>query len=131
MATHVTKTFLRTEETIHHYMEVAEERKLKGEHVNPFLDWQKILVKEFDHWVIVENEFPYDAVTSTSHMIATKREVGFDWALLTAEEKEEYESIKKNYLPEHYDAIWENLPKGATIAHHFHLHLVVLKRVIE
>lgn len=124
----VTRTFLRTPETMERYMKTAEERKLSGVKVDHFLKWQESLVKEFNHWVIVTNEFPYDAVASTSHMLATKREVGFDWDLLTKEERDEYELIKKTYLAEHYDAIWENLPRGSTVAHHFHVHLIVLKR---
>ncbi|MCX6755866.1 MAG: hypothetical protein NTX85_00805 [Candidatus Nomurabacteria bacterium] len=124
----VTRTFLRTDETMEKYMRISSERKELGHKVDHFLRWQENLVKEFDNWVIVTNEFPYDAVASTSHMIATKREVGFDWALLSTEEREEYELIKKTYLAEHYDAIWENLPRGSTVAHHFHVHLIVLKR---
>lgn len=124
----VTRTFLRTQETMEIYMKTAEERKLSGVKVDHFLRWHENLVKEFNHWVIVTNEFPYDAVAQVSHMIATKREVGFDWDLLTNEERDEYELIKKTYLAEHYDAIWENLPRGSTVAHHFHLHLIVLKR---
>lgn len=124
----VTRTFLRTQETMEIYMKTAEERKLSGVKVDHFLRWNENLVKEFENWVIVTNEFPYDAVASTSHMLATKREVGFDWDLLTKEEREEYELIKKTYLAEHYDAIWENLPRGSTVSHHFHVHLIVLKR---
>ncbi len=127
----VTRTFLRTQETMERYMKVSEERKSSGQKVDHFLNWKDHCIKEFNNWVIVENEFPYDAVASVSHMIATKREVGFDWDLLTTEEREEYELIKKTYLSEHYDAIWENLPRGSTVAHHFHLHLIVLKREIE
>jgi hypothetical protein len=131
MATHVTKTFLRTEETMERYMKVAEERKLKGEIVNPFLNWRDHVVKEFNHWVIVTNEFPYDRVAEVSHMIATKREIAFDWHLLNEEEKFEFETIKSTYLAEHYDALWENLPKGSTVSHHFHLHVIVLRRVVN
>lgn len=78
----------------------------------------------------MENKYPYDAVATTSHILATKREVSFDWSLLNSEEKNEFEEIKKNYLVNHYDVIWENLPKGQTIPGHFHLNLLVLKRVL-
>lgn len=128
MSKKVTRTFLRTEEEMVRYMKIFEERKKLGQKPSHFTNWQDELIKEFNLWVIIINQFPYDAVASVSHMIITKREVGFDWDLLTKEEREEYELIKKTYLAEHYDAIWENLPKGATVAHHFHLHLIVLKR---
>jgi hypothetical protein len=78
--------------------------------------------------VIIENEFPYDAIATTSHMISTKREVRLDWNLLNDDEIKEFEDIKENYLHDNYDVLWENLPKGQSIPGHFHLHLLVLKR---
>ncbi|MFA7192112.1 MAG: hypothetical protein WC089_02320 [Candidatus Paceibacterota bacterium] len=128
MSKKVTRTFLRTEEGMIRYMQIFEERKKLGQKPSHFTNWQDGLIKEFNLWVIIINQFPYDAVASVSHMIITKREVGFDWTLLTTEELDEYELIKKTYLAEHYDAIWENLPRGSTVSHHFHLHLIVLKR---
>lgn len=95
---------------------------------NPFENWQDCLVKEFEHWVIIENEFPYDAVATTSHMISTKRMVTFDWKLLNAEEIVELQKIKEGYIKDNYDVLWENLPRGSTFPAHFHLHLMVLKR---
>lgn len=128
--TNITRTFLRTEGMMTKYMEVMKEREAKGIKYNPFTSNSEIVVKEFRYWNIIENEFPYDAVATTTHMIATKREVPFDWSLLNEEEKIEFEKIKKEYIAEHYDAIWENLPKGQTISKHFHLNLLVLKREV-
>lgn len=126
----ITRTFLRTDETMNNYIQEMAKRHETGVDINPFTSWQKFLVKEFKNWVIVQNEFPYDRVADVNHMICTKRQVPFEWDLLTDEEKFEYEEIKNTYLKENYDAIWENLPKGQTKPTHFHLHLVVLKREI-
>lgn len=124
----VTRTFVRTDAGMSEYMRISEERKEKGIIVNPFLKWKEMLVKEFTHWAIMENEFPYDAIATTSHMLTTKRVAPFNWNSLTAEEKEEFEIIKNGYAKENYDVLWENLPRGITIPIHFHLHLLVLKR---
>ena len=124
----ITRTFLRSDEMMTKYMEVMKKREEKGIKYNPFTSNQEILVKEFNYWNIIENEFPYDAIATVSHMIATKREVPFDWRLLTSEEEKEIEFLKETYLNENYDVVWENLPKGQTIPKHFHLHLLVLKR---
>lgn len=124
----ITRTFLRSDEMMTKYMEVIKEREEKDIKYNPFTSNHETLVKEFNHWNIIENEFPYDAIATVSHMIATKREVPFDWRLLTLEEEKEIEYLKETYLNEHYDVVWENLPKGQTIPKHFHLHLLVLKR---
>ncbi len=128
MQAKVTRTFLRTEATMNEYMRVVEERKQKGIIVNPFLNWQNDLVKEFNNWVIIKNDFPYDSIATVSHMIATKRVVEFDWNLLNEEELAEFKEIKNTYIKENYDALWENLPRGGTIFGHFHLHLIILKR---
>lgn len=128
MSKNITRTFLRTEEGMDRYMEVMKDRnekKIKSDH---FVNYEHLLIKEFKHWVIIENEFPYDAVATTSHLISTKREIALDWNLLNKEEWEEFKSIKEEYLKNNYDAIWENFPSGQTIPGHFHLHLVVLKR---
>lgn len=124
----ITKTFVRSAETMAKYMARDEARRNGEEFKSPFINWQDNLIKEFDHWVIIPNGFPYDAIASTSHMISTKREVAFDWNLLNEQEKAELEHLKETYLKEHYDVLWENLPRGATALHHFHLHLLVLKR---
>ncbi len=124
----VTRTYLRSDEMMTEYMRISEERRLNNEIVNPFEDWKNNLVKEFNNWVIIKNEFPYDAVAKISHMISTKRNVPFDWSLLNEEELKEFAEIKNTYIKENYDALWENLPRGITIPIHFHLHLIVLKR---
>lgn len=124
----ITRTFLRSDETMTRYMKTMKEREEKGVKFNQFLSNEKKVIKEFEYWIIIDNEFPYDAVATTSHMIATKREVAFDWKLLTIEEDKELEKLQREYLNEHYDVIWENLPKGQTAPGHFHLHLLILKR---
>ncbi len=127
----ITRAFLRSNETMTRYIETMTQRQELGIKANHFLNWKDNLIKEFNHWVIITNEFPYDAVATTSHMIATKREVVFDWKLLNKEEQAEFTEIRDTYLKQEYDAIWENLPKQQTIPGHFHLHLVVLKRETE
>lgn len=124
----ITRTFLRSDEMMTKYMSDMRELEEKGTRASPFLDWKSRLIKEFESWVIIENKYPYDAIAITSHLICTKREVAFKWELLTEEERDELERIKKDYLGLHYNVIWENLPKGQTVPGHFHLNLLVLKR---
>lgn len=124
----ITKTFVRSEKTMQEYVDKINKQKETGEKIDVFKNWQKNLVKEFNNWVIIKNEFPYDAIADVSHMISTKRNVAFDWELLNEEEKEEFKIIRNNYIKENYDVLWENLPKTATFPEHFHLHLILLKR---
>lgn len=124
----VTRTFVRTEKGMSEYIRISQERKSKGEEVNIFSNWKDSLIKEFKHWVIINNEFPYDAIATTSHMISTKRVVPFDWNLLNEEEIKEFNELKNTYIKENYEVLWENLPKGQTQPGHFHLHLLIQKR---
>ncbi len=100
----------------------------KGASKNPLQHLIEKPIKEFKYWLIIENEFPYDAIAELHHMLVPKRSVAFDWDLLSREELEEYNFIRKEYLPELYELIWENLPKNRTIPEHFHVHLLRLKR---
>ncbi len=124
----ITKSFVRTEETMNKYIQKIIERRDLSIPINPFLDYKSEMIKEFKHWVIIQNEFPYDVIATTHHMIATKRPIAFDWQLLTKEEEREMDFLKETYLNDNYDVVWENLPRGQTVPVHFHLHLLVLKR---
>ncbi len=95
---------------------------------NPFADNEKNAIIKFKHWLLIENEFPYDAIATQNHLLFTRRVIPFKWEALSKEERKELESLKSGYLAEHYDAVWENLPKGQTVPGHFHLQVLTLKR---
>lgn len=121
----ITRTFVRTQEMMNKYMEYSQS---KNQNEKPFENINNTTIATFNNWIIIENRFPYDAIASTSHMLITKREVPFDWKLLTKEELDELTYLKETYINEHYDILWENLSKGRTIPGWFHLHILVLKR---
>lgn len=131
-AKNISATFLRSKETMKKYIKAFEERKKPGKSHNPFRhaieNPKGQIIKKFNHWFIMINDFPYDAVAETNHMIVTKREVSFDWKLLNIEEKEEFQELRDTYLKENYDVIYENLPSGQTQPGWFHLNLLKLKR---
>jgi hypothetical protein len=120
----ITKTFLRTDKTMQEYIDFMK-NEIKDS--KDFSNEEKV-IKEFDNWIIIENRFPYDAVSSVSHMLITKRKVPFDWSLLNKEELNELSILRDSYINKNYDVLWENLPNGQTIKGRFHLHLLVLKR---
>ncbi len=131
-AKEITATFLRSKETMRKYIKAFEKRKEPGKSHNPFLhainNPQDQIIKEFDHWFIMVNNFPYDAVAEINHMIVTKRHITFDWKLLNNQEKLEFQILRDTYLKENYDVIYENLPSGQTQPGWFHLNLLKLKR---
>lgn len=131
-AKEITATYLRSSETMEKYIKEFNERKKPGKSHDPFLhalnNPQGQVIKMFEHWFIMINDFPYDNIAETNHMIVTKRHVAFDWKLLTESEKQEFQFLRDTYLKKNYDVIYENLPSGQTQPGRFHLHLLKLKR---
>ena len=128
MTKKITKTFLRSEETMRKYFEFSQKVKEGKEKSDFDTDLEKIAIKKFKYWMIIENKFPYDVIADISHMLLPIRKVAFNWDLLSREERDELEELKKTYIQENYDVIYENTVRGMTIPKWFHLHLLVLKR---
>ena len=83
-----------------------------------------LTIKEFTHWRIVANQFPYDAIAAVHHMAVPKRHASEE--SLTDEEWAELDVIKHDYVAEQYEIALETMPKKKSIPGHFHLHLLVL-----
>jgi len=124
----VKRTPIRTEKTMTAYLHYLEARAKEKHPKNPFASIEDEALITFKHWLIIPNRFPYDAIAVTSHLLFTRRRVAFDWDLLNEDELQELHELKKGYIREHYDLIWENMPKAQSVPGHFHLHLLVLKR---
>ena len=121
---------LRTKETNDKYREFGEKIK-KGEIKSDFDNIEKLkerTVKEFKYWFIIENRFPYDAISNIHHILLPKRKVKFDWNLLNQEELNELKEIREKYLSNHYDALYESLGSKRSYDEWFHLQLLILKR---
>ena len=114
----VTCNGLRTEETTKRYIEFLESNTKK----NCIFCDRELFVKEFEHWVILENRFPYDKIAQTHHMLAPKRHIAFE-ADLTLEERDEMIHIKQNELAS-YGFVLESVPRCSSIPDHFHTHLL-------
>ncbi len=125
--TNIDITYLRSTETMIKYI-LFNQKIQNGELKLSFDEQFKKPIKEFNHWIIIKNKFPYDAIAEKNHLLFTKRKVEFDWEKLNEEEKLEYRKIRNGYLSQNYDAIQENLPSGQTVPGHFHLQLLTFKR---
>ena len=84
-------------------------------------------IKDFEHWRIVENLFPYDKIAKIHNMIILKRHARFEE--LNESEKIEFESLKAGYINDEYEFIIEPTLKKKTIPLHMHLHLIVPKEL--
>lgn len=82
-------------------------------------------LQSFNHWKIISNNFPYDKIAKTHHMIVPLRHVQENE--LNEEELAELLEIKSGLLNENYEYILEATRRQKSIPGHFHLHLIVLK----
>ena len=82
-------------------------------------------IREYEHWRIMPNRFPYDRYYERSDMLVLKRHARE--SELTDAERTELCSLKEGALGEQYDQLLENLPHKQSIPHHCHLHLVTIR----
>jgi len=117
---------LRSPEMLNAYL--AEQAKKPGfrNHKNYLEDEERIL-RHFEHWMIIDNLYPYDIIAKEHHLLVPKR-VFSRMSECTRDEWNEYKHIINLFEEEgHYSAIMENFTKGRSILGHLHLHLIVFK----
>jgi len=84
----------------------------------------EIILREFDHWVIIKNRFPYDKMARTNDMLVSKQPLSSRHDG-TREEQSEYETIMRLLAEEDfYDAYMENFPKIKSVKRYVHVHLI-------
>lgn len=79
-------------------------------------------IKEWQHWRLIANRFPYDIAYKQHDMLLPIREVGA-WHNLTADEQAEFWLIIDSYVEPQYDLWFVNTNKRRSILTHFHVHL--------
>lgn len=82
-------------------------------------------IKQWKHWILIENSFPYDMAFSMHHLLMPIREVAEPD--LSKQEKQELESILDE-LSGDYDSRLINYPAKQSVRHHFHIHMLVYKK---
>lgn len=83
--------------------------------------------KDFKHWKLVKNQFPYDKVASKHYLLTIKRHVGKEKDF-SQKEKDELIAIKNGYLAKtDFMFVMENLPKRQSAKDHYHLHVIKWK----
>lgn len=92
---------------------------------DPFFDWRERLVREYEHWAIIQNIFPYDLIAEVAHLLIPKRIFAHYEEMTDTEEKELFR-IKQEVTPQ-YDSILENFAHNRSVPSHFHFHLLKIK----
>lgn len=121
----------RSDEIEAKYKSFKDQKIKEGADLTVFNMDDEIVVREFDNWIIIENRFPYDRMTSVNHMLIPRRNFG-DFNEASEIEKEEHLNIKKLLAEEaYYDALVENFPKSKSVTQHVHVHLIRWKYTTE
>lgn len=114
----------RTPETERKYQAFKRERIGKNKRSDELDLAEESVLREFEHWLIIENRFPYDAMTSVNHMLVPKRAFA-DYYEASEDERAEYHDIIRTLAAEdYYDALVENFPRSRSLTRHNHVHLV-------
>jgi len=120
---HWRRLLLRTEKTATAY-ENAQEEQVAGSTCRLCADPE--VIREYEHWRLMPNRFPYDRLFSKSDMLVLRRHS--DEYGIREDERAELLELKTSVLVDEYDAFLEQLPKQRSIPHHFHVHLVQYRR---
>ncbi|HSX00048.1 MAG TPA: hypothetical protein VLH38_03360 [Patescibacteria group bacterium] len=81
-------------------------------------------IKQWNHWRLVVNEYPYDIAFGVHDLLVVKRAgVAERWELNDAE-KAELEQILRDFVYPVYSLTFENSPSKRSAPHQYHLHVV-------
>jgi len=79
-------------------------------------------IVEFEHWLVIQNRFPYSVAFKIHHLLLPRRLVALE-SELTQEEIDEFRRIKRDFGPK-YDILLENLGASRSVLDHYHVHLL-------
>lgn len=82
------------------------------------------VIREFTHWVIIKNRFPYDTMVRTNDMLVSRNKNTYLYDCSPEEQNEYHEIIKQLSEEAYYDALIDNFPKARSVKKHTHIHLV-------
>ena len=85
----------------------------------------RVPLKQYRHWKVINNEYPYDYIAAVHHLLIPKRAVE-DPLLLKQEELDEFFLIRRLMVRD-YDLFMENAPRRSSLKDWYHVHLIKLK----
>jgi hypothetical protein len=112
------KEFLRTDKTAERYRVHCE----SGVMNDGCVLCSAAALKTFTYWKIIDNDFPYDLIASTHHMLVPLRHAREQE--LTEAEWAEFFDIKHSAL-QSYELLMESTEREKSVPAHHHVHLIV------
>lgn len=106
---------LRHDTTENAYRVAQENHTVPGLEAEPSL-------REWKHWRLIDNRFPYDRVFQEHHMLVPRRRVA-QYSDFTMPELMELDKIIREFCEVNYDALLLNMISGRSVLDMFHLHV--------
>lgn len=86
------------------------------------------VVKAFTYFSIISNDYPYDQICKTHHILVPNSHVP-DFDCLGDNSGRELNTIVREFIDKSYDAVLINTPRNMTIPEHAHWHLLTFERL--
>ena len=113
------KDVLRTNKCLKLY---KVKRKKLGEDIVNFDLLSNPFIKEWNYWMLVRNDFPYDKIAKEHDLLVPKRKFANEDEMEDLELNELYDI--KAELKDTYSAYLINTGWGRTVPTHFHIHCI-------
>ena len=79
-------------------------------------------IKEWKHWKLVPNQFPYDVAFRRHNMLIPKRQFA-NREQMKFYEWQELQLIIRDYIEKHYDLLIDNMASKRSITSLYHVHV--------
>lgn len=86
------------------------------------------IIREYNHWFICENQYPYDQIATVHHMLVPRAHVQFEEKLEREVHHELFKIFWQLDSKSEYDAIMRNFVKAQSHTAHLHYHLLTYIR---
>lgn len=103
----------------------TQEQYLQKPHSDTCFICDAPAIRDFTHFKIIPNTYPYDAICSEHHMLVPKRHVGHRYYFNQEEQDELFVILRRLEREERYDAVLQNFTHQKSMTGHEHVHLLV------
>lgn len=117
-------TALRTPETWERYQNAPK----RNAEVCFLCDFTGEIVRRYENWFIVVNEYPYDNIAEVHHMLVPKEHLCNEQDFTIEMEEEANDILLEINAEGFYDCFMRNFTVGQSHRSHLHYHLLKWKR---
>lgn len=114
----------RRKETEEAYQQFKQQAAHNPDTLNTFDFAQETILREYEHWLIIKNRFPYDGMTRRNDLLVSRTPLETLYHAPAAQQEEYHRIIQELAQEGLYDALIENFPRTKTVTRFVHIHLI-------